>query len=216
MYTVRTKSGRVIRSFSTRAAAEWFVRGGVSRHSSGRRARSPAKKDPKIMSASEINKELDRLSEKSSAIGQQMIDAGRGHETFNDTYKIGRGHDPLTDAYLDVSDRRMDLQREIHLRYGPGAPSRLPAGRGFGPRKTSYSPTGWRPGDLAVTNTRIPADPYPIGAPVGVVVEEVVGGRNTRRKDRFGHWETTPGRTRIRVSFNGKSYWVDADTLDRP
>jgi hypothetical protein len=122
-----------------RRDAEAFVRA----LKAAKALRSPISKemkDPRGMSGSDINKELDRLDKKLSAVGQQMIDGGRGYETFNDTFKIGKGHDPLTDAFIDLSSRRMDLRCEVELRYGPGAPSRLP--RGFGPRKMLYSPLG--------------------------------------------------------------------------
>ncbi len=42
--------------------------------------------------------------------------------------------DPLALQYQQVADRQQALRNEIAARYGPGAPSRLPSGRGFGPR----------------------------------------------------------------------------------
>jgi hypothetical protein len=51
---------------------------------------------------------------------------------------------------------------------------------------------------------------------VDVVVEEVVPQRKTRRKDGFGNIVVSLASTRVRVLYNGKSYWVDADILDRP
>ena len=138
MYAVRSKSGHVLRRFATRAEAEAFTRGLT--------AHSPSAKDPRAMTGPEINKELDRLDKKSSEIGTKMIAEGRGHETYSDTYKIGRGYDPLTDAWIDCAERQSALRNEISLRYGPRAPSRLP--RGFGPRKTSYSPTSLKPREV--------------------------------------------------------------------
>ena len=138
MYSVRSKSGHILRRFATRAEAEAFTRGLT--------AHSPSAKDPRVMTGPEINKELDRLDKKSSEIGTKMIAEGRGHETYSDTYKIGRGYDPLTDAWIDCAERQSALRNEISLRYGPRAPSRLP--RGFGPRKTSYSPTSLKPREV--------------------------------------------------------------------
>jgi hypothetical protein len=75
--------------------------------------------------------------------------------------------------------------------------------------------SGWQPGDLARTTGKIFADP-PIYPPVLVTVEEVVNHRGVRRKDAFGTWETSGASTRVRVAYRGKSYWVDADVLERP
>lgn len=88
------------------------------------------KKDPADMSASEINKELDKLDEEFWEINKAMIDAGRGHETFRDISNLS---DPLSIRNREHTERVDALNREIGLRYGPRAPSRLP--RGFGPRK---------------------------------------------------------------------------------
>lgn len=89
------------------------------------------KKDPRDMTAGEINRELDGLDKKRSKLNDEFIEAGRGSETVNETWKKD---DPLALRYKELSNRHGDLQREIHARYGPGAPSRLPKGRFFGPR----------------------------------------------------------------------------------
>ena len=100
-------------------------------------ASAPAKKaakDPATMTASEINKELDRLSAESSAVTQELIDAGRGSELSNETLKKT---DPLSLRALANNKRQLDLLSEISSRAGPNM-SRLPAGqKGFGPRKTA-------------------------------------------------------------------------------
>jgi hypothetical protein len=93
-----------------------------------------AAKDPATMTASEINKELDRLGTESSAVTQELIDAGRGAELTSDTLKKT---DPLSLRALANNKRQLDLLREISSRAGPNT-SRLPAGqKGFGPRKTA-------------------------------------------------------------------------------
>lgn len=92
-----------------------------------------AAKDPATMTASEINKELDRLDAESSAVTQELIDTGRGSELTSETLKKT---DPLSLRAAANNERQSDLRREISARYGPNAPSRLPAGqKGFGPTK---------------------------------------------------------------------------------
>lgn len=91
-----------------------------------------ARKDPQTLTAGQINKELDDLDRQSSKIVDKMIAAGRGQEKPTETR---RKDDPLSREYVDVLDRADRLRSEIRARYGPDAPSRLPAGRGFGPRK---------------------------------------------------------------------------------
>lgn len=92
--------------------------------------------DPATMTAGAINKELDKLDERSSALGQMMIDAGRGYERPSEYLEM---RDPLSLELLKEFNRRHDLKSEISRRYGPGAPHRLPTGskdrRFFGPRK---------------------------------------------------------------------------------
>lgn len=84
------------------------------------------------MTAGEINKELDKLDAKSSELTTKLIEAGRGHERYNDIVKQS---DPLSVEYRAVNDRQSALRFEIERRYGPGHSGRLPTGRGFGPRK---------------------------------------------------------------------------------
>ncbi len=90
------------------------------------------KKDTRDMTAGEINRELDSLDKKRSKLNDEFIAAGRGHETVNETWKKD---DPLALRYKEISNRHGDLRNEISARMGPGAPSRLPKGRFFGPRK---------------------------------------------------------------------------------
>lgn len=87
-------------------------------------------KAPAEMTAGEINKALDKLDAVSSRITDELIEAGRGYETYEETY---RKTDPLAEKYKAASDARSTLRREVERRYGPGAPSRLP--KGFGPLK---------------------------------------------------------------------------------
>lgn len=91
-----------------------------------------ASTDPATMSAAAINKELDKLTVQDSALGDKMIAAGRGYERPSEYLRMT---DPLSLALRANSDRRMKLRIEIEMRYGPRAPSRLPSGRGYGPRK---------------------------------------------------------------------------------
>lgn len=87
-------------------------------------------KDPATMTAGEINKELDKLSKVSSAINDEFLAAGRGHERPSETRYL---EDPLSLRWRETSDRLQALHMEIESRYGPGAPSRMP--KGFKPRK---------------------------------------------------------------------------------
>lgn len=87
------------------------------------------------MSASELNRALDTLQKDRSRLNQIMIDQGRGYETYSQTRQLS---DPLATEANRLSDAISDLRVEIQMRYGPGAPSRLPTGskdrRFFGPR----------------------------------------------------------------------------------
>ncbi len=89
------------------------------------------RKAPRDMTAGQINKELDALEASSSDICSKMIEAGRGDERPTETMVKA---DTLSLAFKAIVARRSELRIEIDLRYGPGAPSRLPS-RGFGPRK---------------------------------------------------------------------------------
>jgi hypothetical protein len=40
--------------------------------------------------------------------------------------------------------------------------------------------------------------------------------KGTRHKDSFGNWTTFGKTARIRVGYRGQSYWVDAESLERP
>jgi len=89
------------------------------------RVRENPHKDPKTMTPAEINRELDQIDKKRSKLNDEFIEAGRGSETVNETWKKD---DPLALRYKELSNRHGDLQREIYARYGPGAPSRMPKG----------------------------------------------------------------------------------------
>lgn len=86
-------------------------------------------KDPIDTTAGEINKALDKLDKWSSANTVKLIEAGRGRELSSETMQLS---DPLALEYQAIMKERQKYQLEISLRYGPGAPSRLP--KGFGPR----------------------------------------------------------------------------------
>jgi hypothetical protein len=92
------------------------------------------KKSPKIMTAGQINKCLDKLDAEISTICKDLIAAGRGRETINEIFKMT---DPLSIRYKDLDRERFTYRMEVERRYGPGAPSRLPL-RGFGPIKESW------------------------------------------------------------------------------
>lgn len=90
-------------------------------------------KDPATMTAAEINKERDKLAKASSEMTDKFIEMGRGHWRFTDQVDAAKKGDELSKQNVAISQRQRELGIEIELRYGPGAPSRLP--RGFGPRK---------------------------------------------------------------------------------
>lgn len=96
------------------------------------RANPREKKDPRDMTAGEINRELDSLDKKRSKLNNEFIEAGRGNETAEQTLNKT---DPLALKYQEYAYRKEALRDEIRARMGPGAPSRLPKGRFFGPIK---------------------------------------------------------------------------------
>jgi hypothetical protein len=87
-------------------------------------------KEPSEMTAGEINKALDKIDAESSKLTRQFIDAGRGHERPSEYLRMS---DPLAMKAQELHKKRTALAIERDMRYGPGAPSRLP--KGFGPRK---------------------------------------------------------------------------------
>lgn len=89
------------------------------------------KKDPFRMTAAEINRELERLSEKRDKNTRAFIEAGRGHERPSD-YRGKK--DKLSVEATEMEDRYRDLLDEVQRRAGPGV-YRLPTGKGYGPRK---------------------------------------------------------------------------------
>jgi hypothetical protein len=100
-------------------------------------------KDPRIMSASAINKELDALDKKNSILTDKFIAAGRGHERPSDWRHMT---DSLSVAQNALFDRRSDLVREIQMRMGPGAYRRLPPR--FGPLKHNLHLKFSKPEDI--------------------------------------------------------------------
>lgn len=91
------------------------------------------REEAETMSAAEINESLDRVAEESSRIIDEMIAAGRGSERPSET---AQRTDSLFLRYIQNWKAADILREEVILRYGPGAPRRLPT-RGFGPRKGS-------------------------------------------------------------------------------
>lgn len=91
------------------------------------------------MTAGQINKELDKIDKQRSDVNRQLIDAGYGHLRMSEI--SGLDH-PLARREEDLYDKYMILRREVDRRYGPGAPSRLPSGRGFGPLKNPAGDDG--------------------------------------------------------------------------
>lgn len=77
------------------------------------------------MTASEINRAMDRIERESSALTDAMIEAGRGNERPSETVKKS---DPLATRFVEIENDRALLRGEIERRYGPGAPRRLPPG----------------------------------------------------------------------------------------
>lgn len=86
-------------------------------------------RDPASMTASEINRELDRIDARRSRNTDAFIVAGRGEERPSEYLAKD---DPLSLEARAIHERASALRAEIARRYGPGAPSRLP--RGYGPR----------------------------------------------------------------------------------
>ena len=126
-----TRKGRTVApyAFSVNQAKHIIDTGGLR----GLEAARISTKIPAEMTASQINKELDRIDAERSKINEKLIAAGRGSETYNETYKK---NDPLAQEFRALSDRRSALQIEIHSRMGPGHPSRIPSGRFWAsPRK---------------------------------------------------------------------------------
>lgn len=80
--------------------------------------------------------------------------------------------------------------------------------RKLGPKKKK-----WAIGQSVRTVGKIPAE-VPIRAPASVVIEEIKRFPGVRHKDKFGTWETTGKKTRLRVNHQGQSYWVDEEILD--
>ena len=90
------------------------------------------RKDARLLTAGQINRELDALDIAMSKNCSAMIAAGRGHERPSETALLD---DNLSLSCRAIWARQSELRIEIAMRYGPGAPSRLPL-RGFGPRST--------------------------------------------------------------------------------
>jgi hypothetical protein len=80
------------------------------------------------MSASAINRELDRLDAARSANALAFIAANRGHERPSEYLSL---NDPLSAKARQIYERESALRGEIERRCGSPAPVRLP--RGVGP-----------------------------------------------------------------------------------
>jgi hypothetical protein len=80
-------------------------------------------KKPSDMTASEINKALDRVERAQSKIAQKFIAKGRGNERPMDwLWKA----DLLSQSAQKAYDEYKQLRREVERRYGPNPPHRLP------------------------------------------------------------------------------------------
>jgi hypothetical protein len=86
------------------------------------------------MTAGELNKALDRCDKWRSRLCDEMIEAGRGHETPHDYM---RKDDPLSNSIQRAEEQRRAIRYEMERRYGPECPHHLPTtGRvKFGPLK---------------------------------------------------------------------------------
>ena len=93
-------------------------------------ARLPKIDNVPCMSAAQLNKALDSTDKARTVLNDEFIAAGRGHERPSETLTKS---DPLATRYAKLWDVHTALRRELQLRYGPGAPSRLPTRKGFGP-----------------------------------------------------------------------------------
>jgi hypothetical protein len=91
--------------------------------------------DVEMMTASEINRSLDRLNNAYSSLGTTFITEGRGYEKPSETLQLS---DPLANTYRQLCEATDIYNREISRRYGPGAPSRLPT------RSSTYGRRGTR------------------------------------------------------------------------
>lgn len=85
-------------------------------------------RDPATMTPGEINRELDSLAAASEALTTAMIATGRGSWRHSDIREYAKTGDAMSLGYVTLCDRERALHIEIELRYGPGAPHRLPKG----------------------------------------------------------------------------------------
>ena len=117
------------------------------------------RKPPAEMTAAEINKALDRLEAASSKTVQEFIDTGRGMERPSD-YRLKT--DPLSARANELAGQLTQLRNEIIARYGPNPPSRLPQGRGFGPREKPVkgAPEVTDAVDDASQRGQVPVNPF--------------------------------------------------------
>lgn len=95
------------------------------------------------MSGPELNRVLDRIDKKDSALNKKFIDAGRGYER---AYEIMGKSDPLVEQYKALYHERLVVRNEMERRYGPGLPSRLPKGFGRMALQHAHGEIGeWKP-----------------------------------------------------------------------
>lgn len=105
-------------------------------------------KDVSEMSAAAINREMESLSRKMSALNDEMIEVGRGHERPSDTE--GKT-DPLSVRFNAARSRWADLRYEVKRRAGPDV-DRLP--RGFGPMKNPAGRGKVSPAGIPIHRTK--------------------------------------------------------------
>jgi hypothetical protein len=85
----------------------------------------PIVTEKKPMTASQINKEMDKLSALDSKLTDEFIAAGRGHER---AFDIMKQTDTLSMRYRAIVERKWDLLNELERRWGPGM-HKAPVGR---------------------------------------------------------------------------------------
>jgi uncharacterized protein involved in exopolysaccharide biosynthesis len=84
------------------------------------------------LSAAALNKALDALDAEQSRLLDDLIAAGFGHTSLRTIVLLDH---PVAQQYARAQEQIDLLRNEVARRYGPGAPSRLPLGKGFGPIK---------------------------------------------------------------------------------
>lgn len=134
VYVYDNATQRLVGSFMHKYEAEAAIKKAADVVSSEREGGAS---NPANWTASKINAALDSLDKKMSKVTDKFIAAGRGHERPSDYRHLT---DPLSLENRAIQEQQDTLHREIYMRMGPGAPSRIPAKdtRMFGPRKVQY------------------------------------------------------------------------------